>query len=386
MTDTTVKIFSSSMSSAPTLNNTAGTLIALLDACLVNGFGSMTASAAVVASGVCTLTFGSAHSFVVGSVARVAGITTSGYTGLNADQKVAAVTTNTVSFATTLSDATLAGTITAMLAPTGWSKAFTGTNLAAYRSADINSTQPYLRVDDTGTATARVTGYQTMTDVSTGTYATPTASQQSGGYYWPKGSSSTVRNWFLIADTRCFYLCVACNSSYTSTYFVAGFGDLVPQASADIYTWFINGATADPNSGSVPECSLGYQCSPPSTTLSSGFVLARSYAGWGYATAGQRAAMGMNTGYPGSSASILTFPNGSDNALLLTDYLAMQSYTALRGRFPGVKVPLQYAGGLIYNPGELVSINSRSYLFVPIGTVTAGAVGFMVFDATGPWW
>ena len=43
----------------------------------------------------------------------------------------------------------------------GWAKAFTGTNLAAYRSNTGN--RFYLRVDDTQTIFTRLRGYRAMT-------------------------------------------------------------------------------------------------------------------------------------------------------------------------------------------------------------------------------
>ena len=51
MTDTTVKHFDSTMTGAPTLANVAGNLLAVLDACLVDGFGLKTVDSLVVASG-----------------------------------------------------------------------------------------------------------------------------------------------------------------------------------------------------------------------------------------------------------------------------------------------------------------------------------------------
>ena len=41
--DTTVKFFDKDMASAPSLAATAGNLISVLDACLVNGFAQKTA-------------------------------------------------------------------------------------------------------------------------------------------------------------------------------------------------------------------------------------------------------------------------------------------------------------------------------------------------------
>ena len=54
---TSVKWAVSSMMGAPTLNGTAGSMIALLDAFLINGFGMKAVDSAQVTGGVCRLNF-----------------------------------------------------------------------------------------------------------------------------------------------------------------------------------------------------------------------------------------------------------------------------------------------------------------------------------------
>jgi len=48
--DTTVKVFHSGMTGAPSLSGTAGALIAVLDALLINGFGANNLDSLVIAS------------------------------------------------------------------------------------------------------------------------------------------------------------------------------------------------------------------------------------------------------------------------------------------------------------------------------------------------
>jgi len=57
MPDTSVVYFDSTMTGAPALSGTAGTLIGLLDACLQDGFGGVTLDSLVVASNVATATY-----------------------------------------------------------------------------------------------------------------------------------------------------------------------------------------------------------------------------------------------------------------------------------------------------------------------------------------
>ena len=101
LVDTSVKFFSSTQAGAPVLNGTAGALKALLDACLVDGFGLKSVVSLVVASGVATITVTGGHGFLPDGVMLVAGAATA---ALNGEQKVTAIGTNTASFATAVAD------------------------------------------------------------------------------------------------------------------------------------------------------------------------------------------------------------------------------------------------------------------------------------------
>lgn len=206
MANTSVKTFKSTDPGAPVLSSAIGTLIAVLDACLVNGYNLMTASSVVVSGGVATATFASAHGFSKNRVVLVAGAGTS---GINGEQRVTAVTTNSLSWAAPgIADGTIGGTITVKMAPIGFTKEFSGTNLAAYRSSDLaSSSRCYLRVDDSAVQNARVLSYESMTDVNTGTNPMPTAVQLAGGAYLYKSNAAdnTARRWMLVGDGRLFH-------------------------------------------------------------------------------------------------------------------------------------------------------------------------------------
>lgn len=202
--DTSVKWFSSKMAGAPIRNATAGSYVSGLDACLITGWGVQTASSVVVSGGVCTATFPFTHAALIHSVVLVAGASKS---ELNGEQKVTSTGTNTVSWATDAANGTDTGTVTVKMAPLGFSKVFSGTNLAVYKSTDPRSKGHFLRVSDTGSTEARVIGYENMTAVSTGTGPFPTSAQQSGGGGWGKGfaADSKAVPWFLAGDSMLFY-------------------------------------------------------------------------------------------------------------------------------------------------------------------------------------
>jgi hypothetical protein len=247
--DTSVKHWHSGMANAPVLNGVAGSLIALLDACLKDGFDSKTLVSLVALSGVMTATFTGTHSSVVDSVVLIAGVTggPSGFAGANGEQKVTVrASGTTAAWATALPDGTYTGTITMKMAPSTWAKSFTGTNLAAYKSTDVAATGFYLRVDDTNAQHARVIGYETMSDVNTGTGPFPTNAQVSGGGYWAKSTNanSTAVGWSLFTDGRLFYLDVQAGISTSTIYQLGalrGFGDMVGyRPGGDAYACVLN--------------------------------------------------------------------------------------------------------------------------------------------------
>lgn len=70
----------------------------------------------------------------------------------------------------------------ALVGKGGWAKAFTGTNVAAYRSGTGN--RFFLRVDDTQATYSRTRAYRNMTAISTGTNQFPTNTQAGNINTW----------------------------------------------------------------------------------------------------------------------------------------------------------------------------------------------------------
>lgn len=140
-----VKWFSFDNANAPQLTNAWGCLIDVLDACLITGFGSQNISSLVVSNGVAKATFGTAHNFKQFQVVEVSGVT---QTVLNGEFKIIGLTPTTIEFLVSSPDLTATGTISAKLAPLGWSKSFSGTQKAVYRAKDTSSNPYFLRVDN----------------------------------------------------------------------------------------------------------------------------------------------------------------------------------------------------------------------------------------------
>lgn len=153
----------------------------------------------------------------------------------------------------------LSGTAGAMLAvldyvlvqQLGWTKSNVNTNVAVYTGANANAMSLY--VDDTGTLSSRVIGYE---DVA-GSALFPTSAQTSGGFHFAKSTvaSTAARAWMIHASSSAFYLTVdpalttlprahEAGSSRSRTSF---FGKVTPLNSSDTWSTVL---IADSSNGS----------------------------------------------------------------------------------------------------------------------------------------
>ncbi len=407
---TSVKYFHSGMAGAPSITGTAGTLLAVLDACLVNGFGSQTVTIAV-ASSVATVTLSNvnANPFDDHTVASVSGATPS---GLNGEKRVLTKTPTGFTFdATGVADGTATGTISAKLAGAGWTKLFSGTNLAAYQSSNVASTKCVLRVDDTDARNARVVSYDSMTDVNTGIGPCPMPMQLSGGLYWPKASttSGSGRAWILVADDRTVYFKINTLSAGSQECGVAyGAGDFSPARSSDAFAFFVIGMPAEVSASNTDQrASLAQSAYGYYTSEALGTYLQKSYTGIGSAVFGGKfqEAYALRANGTGSNVSGqvgaggFVYPNAADNTLVLSPYGVYEGSPAaavgdgriLRGRLRGALFACHQFNGTPFAALDKVdgagSLAGRKLLAVK-GTTPAvnsqdGSVYF--FDITGPW-
>lgn len=388
---TTVKHFHSAMSGAPTLNGVAGSLIAVLDACLVDGFGLKTADSVVVSGGIATANFSTGHSFEPDVIALVAGATPA---GLNGEKRVLTTSTNTVTFdATGISDQTATGTITAKLAPVGWEKPFSGTNLAVYRSTDVTGTRMFLRVNDTGTTNARVVGYESMSDVNTGVRAFPLEVQQAGGGYIPKANAAnaTARAWTVIADSRGWWLHIHTNPTTPGiSGNVWGFGDYDSLKSGDPFACALQCSMTDTSSStSANQASAEYA----GVSSVAGPFTARSFTGLGGSMQLDHTQESYNTGSGASGANtsgtVPTYPNGPNNGLFLSRKLLVERGVVLRGVSRGLLLAAQNCNAQ-FNwrdkvPGQ-GQYAGRTLMAVKCGAAAGtSSAGVVFFDITGPW-
>jgi hypothetical protein len=170
------RFYKSTDSGAPALNGVAGSLISLLDACLVNGYGSQS--------------------------------------------------------------------------PSGWTKPFSGTNLASYR-APIGI-RHYLDVVDNANIAANVAqwkGYRTATDVGVGAGPYPGVGTSMAYVGKSFTSDAVARPWLLAADDRSLILMIDSSSTTPSTFagYLYCFGEFYSLAANDLYRSCCGGYTPSPS-------------------------------------------------------------------------------------------------------------------------------------------
>lgn len=392
-----VKHFNSEQPGAPVLNGTAGSLINLLDACLINGFGVLTPQSASASGGVVTLTYASAHGHAVDQILKING---SDGGVIDGEARITAVTSTTLSFAAPgVPDGAIAGSITTRMAPAGWEKPFSGTNKAAYRSAAPDSTRLFLRVDDTGSfnlsgqnqswsnqpRVAAVFGCESMSDIDTFSGQFPNASQ--AGKFWTKSNANdaTARRWRLFADDR--YLMFFCYKRTDIAYASAfRFGDIVPFRPGDAYHAIINGVW-DQNFFGNPSPGADYYESRFHALQgdTQGAYLCRPAAQIGDpVSAGQWGHRLQDV----TGAGGLAFPNPADNGLILHGpILVTESGSSCRGIAPGIYQPLHNAPYTTETkvsnvPGLLGRTLQAVFLSYNGGNFLRAT---LFVDITGPW-
>jgi hypothetical protein len=373
-----VKWFANSQGGAPRCSGTAGDMIALLDACLINGFNLLTPSSIVVVAGVATAFFAAPHGFLQHQVILVAGASPS---ALNGEARVVSVGTNSLTFATTAADGAASGAISVKAAPLGWEKVYSVTNKAAYRSSDVAGNRLYLRVDDTGTTSAAVRGYESMTDVDTGTSPFPTTTQ-AATFLWPKSNvaDTNARGWKLIGDGRFFWLMVAHDGNYGSVWGCVAFGEFPSWKPGDGYATLIFGLTA---MGWGTPTSLNGVGSQPGGV---GY-LARNYNQTTQSVAfGMRGHAQCDTGPGGPNC--LAHPNPVDNGFLLYGPITLVDLgvgTVHRGVVPGILHPITNVSAISYSEAQTATDASGNPFLFFIQGFGWNTPGRLAFNITGPW-
>lgn len=363
-----VKWFHSDMVGAPQLtgsNIPPGELIGLLDACLLNGFNVQTLDSLTYDSGTneATGTVSAGHGFEKYQVILIEGANEPAFNG---EQRVNFVDATTFKFTPTQTPpATATGTITAKAAPIGqWEKAFSGTDKAAYRSTDPLATGFYLRLDDSTTARSKaVSGYESMTDVDTGTnsFGNGTAS------FLSAGGTSTI-NWALVGDSRLFYAFFEAEPHNAG---FAAFGDIISFNPADSYhAVLIANSTG---SGNLPDNETPHR------------YMNDSRNAWRVARSSNINTLNPIVGLFGTKGLIVTNPNRSDGQLYLDDSpILVVADNDLRGKLPGIGMTYNDLGPGFHIIDDLG--NSSDVFLVTLDKSNFDSrFGYSAFNLTGAW-
>lgn len=323
-----INTFRSTHYGAPANTNAAGSALAILEACLVTGYGSQTATLTRAGSTV-TVTVPVNHTLDDGVYMTISGANETEYNGSFKITVTGAKTFTYICAGEPTTPAT--GTITSKVSPVGWTKPFTGTNAAAFMQGNPGSAYPfsrYLWVSDNATGQLITRGYETMTGADAGTNPFPSVSQYSTGIPIHKSDSAIVQPWVLVGSERWFYFIPRTNSStyYLNPYF---FGDLsnsgVP---GDLYHTYISG-NSSPTANEF--------CNQASTSLR---CVARNYNQIGLSTPvyAVLSRYDYSTGAMGLQG--LPYPAPIDGALHLARVNIWHPGVGERGVMPNLYVPL----------------------------------------------
>lgn len=260
----------------------------------------------------------------------------------------------------------------------GWDKAFTGTNLAAYRSQSGN--RFYLRVDDTKTTYARMRGYRAMTSISPGTNPFPNTTQApSATWGWVKSmsaDSTPIRYWGVRTNR---YLIMVIEHGNVTNYngtchrSIVTFGDFPSYGETDPYNTLLTGI--DPINNTSDPYFPGYfsfevRFSPTSYVPTTDVLasLAATFSGTATPNCGIIAPFGFIGG---------SDPNWyATNRLVTSPFQLLNSSNATkgtnlvpRGRLPNIQqvygtMPIASTSGYPTYDGETFTQNGRSYIAI----------------------
>lgn len=369
-----VKVYRSTDYGAPSFIGNIGGGIPTFDAVLINGYGTLNVTSLTHSGGIVTAVTQSGHNLTTNGTQLIAGANESGYNG---EFRITVVDNTTFTYqASGISVNTATGTITTKTPGAGWSKAYSGTNLAAYRPGSGN--RHYLRIDDTVAQNMRVVGYEDMTAISTGTNAFPSSSQQSGGFYWKKSSTTdaVARPWIIIADDKTMYMFVDESTTMTySTVGMYGFGDFISYKGGDIYSSFLAADATTSYTGVFWGTLLTYY-SAATSAANQGLYAPRSFSQIGSSvpmakigdySKSQQAQMGTDG---------MTYPHQCDGALWMkqvefVELAAVGAQNNIRGKMRGVWTPLHtrpLAHGDMFNGSGDLAGKKFLTLSVPCST------------------
>lgn len=373
----TVRVYRSTDFGAPQLSGQVGTLLAILDACLVDGYGTNTITSLTQSGGVATATTNVPHQFTGSPKVLIAGAASSDY---NVEATITITGASTFTYPVNpAAPGTAGGAPTCKIAGSGWTKPFAdGTYVAAYKQP-AGSNGFYLRVDDNSSATvARGQAYETMTNVSSGLTPFPTSAQLAGGVHIVKSdaTSSATRPWMLVCNGPFFSLFVAHDNSATwASANGTAFGDIktYKAGGADPYGTVLIG-----NTSSSYANNFMYSLVSSIASVTNGHWMARSYTGIGGSITVSKSSDTVKSQNSNVGVAGMPYPSPIDGGLYVSPlWISEPSPTlSVRGELPGLWNPLHAkplstgdiwtpsSGSLVGKVFEAINLYSSAQIFI----------------------
>jgi len=231
----------------------------------------------------------------------------------------------------------------------GWTEEFTGANKAVFRGNPVSASGYRVRIDDSNALFAWLRGFESMSDVDTGTNLVPTAAQFANGALWPKSSvaNTTARAWWAIGNERCLYLFIdvfGAGLHNAVPYFV---GDLLSLKPSDLHCFALSHAqnTSWTGSGNPSALFFGGHTLANAPATNSHLIIARGPSGLPGATYASLCSMLGNS--PTSSRTFggtdqMAYPMPASGGLMFGQPLVCDGAFSLRGVMPGLLAPFHY--------------------------------------------
>ena len=366
---TDIKFYVHTNNNAPQLTNNFGCMIDVLDACLVNGFGSQAVASLTASGTTVTAIYGSAHNYLQYQVAKIAGVNQAEFNGEHRILTVPNANTITFELAAVPSVTTATGTITSSLPSLGWLKPFSSTGKAAYRSSNtLLASRPYLRVvdalDPAYTSTyakyAKVGIVEDMTDIDTmlgvqapydaanpnknwvGTGSGPSAINGWARWYYSAAVSAYLsvvdttapsagnRSWLLVGNENVFFILPVMTNA-DSNPLTYGFGNFNSLLNVDSGNTFLSSTLTYSAASATPHKGVATNLASNATTDS--LLLHRKYTNEAIANNGNVISLGaggsLSSGSTNTIASVAT-----TNTILQSPIFIRETTNVIRGEIP----------------------------------------------------
>lgn len=412
---TDIKFYVHTNNNAPQLQNAYGSMINVLNACLVEGINIGTVSSLTASGTTVTALFSSSHNLMQYQVIKITGANQPEFNGEHRILTIPNSSSLTFELATAPSVATATGAISASLPPLGWEKPFSSSNpngggKAAYRSLNLLlPSRPFLRVvdelDPAYTATyakyAKVGIVEDMTDIDTmlGVQAPFDAAYPNTNWIGEGSGTTAINGWakwyysrsavisnstfadslvraadgsapyVLIGTKECFYILNGHHHTDVNA-FVYGFGHL-ESIQSDVFLSASMFFRTPANTNIRPSYNSGLTSQGVTSMNTSEMI--RGQDGISLRIGGCEA-VSLHKG--GSTAALysgaVSYFVGD---IILADVYCLDSYSALRGKYPILKYV--YANKP-FPSKQLVYQNQR--VILPVDVFSNAVSGQVAFD------